>query len=62
VFWGWLWGIPGMILAAPLTAIIRIICEQIPQLHSIAVLIGGVDSDSPKRKRPRLLANPNKAL
>ena len=62
VFWGWLWGIPGMILAAPMTAIIRIICEQIPQLHSIAVLIGGVDSDSPKRKRSRLLANPNKAL
>ena len=60
VFWGWLWGIPGMILAAPLTAIIRIICEQIPQLHLIAVLIGGVDSDSPIRKQQRLLVNPQK--
>lgn len=60
VFWGWLWGIPGMILAAPLTAIIRIVCEQIPQLHLIAVLIGGVDSDSPIRKQQRLLVNPTK--
>lgn len=59
VFWGWLWGIPGMILAAPLTAIIRIICEQIPQLHTIAVLMGGVDSNNPTRKRQRLLVNPN---
>lgn len=39
IFWGWLWGIPGMILSVPLTATIKIIFENIPQLRPIAVLM-----------------------
>lgn len=27
IFWGWLWGIPGMILSVPLTATVKIIFE-----------------------------------
>ena len=37
--WGWLWGIPGMILAVPVAAIIKIICANIPDLHIIAALM-----------------------
>jgi predicted PurR-regulated permease PerM len=40
LFWGWLWGIPGMILSVPLTAVIRIVCQNVPSLRSIAVLMG----------------------
>jgi AI-2 transport protein TqsA len=40
VFWGWLWGIPGMILSVPLTAVIRIVCQNIPALRPVAVLMG----------------------
>jgi AI-2 transport protein TqsA len=40
LFWGWLWGIPGMILSVPLTAVIMIVCQNIPALRSIAVLMG----------------------
>jgi AI-2 transport protein TqsA len=40
LFWGWLWGIPGMILAVPLTAIIRIVCQNVPALKPVAVLMG----------------------
>lgn len=40
VFWGWLWGIPGMILSVPLTAVIRIVCQNIPALRPAAVLMG----------------------
>ena len=32
-FWGWLWGIPGMILAVPIAAIIKIICSNVPELE-----------------------------
>jgi AI-2 transport protein TqsA len=39
-FWGWLWGIPGMILSVPLTAVIRIICQNIAALRPVAVLMG----------------------
>jgi predicted PurR-regulated permease PerM len=35
-FWGWLWGIPGMILAVPLMAIIKIVCGNVPSLQFIA--------------------------
>jgi AI-2 transport protein TqsA len=36
IFWGWLWGIPGMILAVPLLAVIKIICIHIPALDPVA--------------------------
>ena len=32
-FWGWLWGIPGMILAVPIMAIIKIIVGSFPELR-----------------------------
>ncbi len=35
-FWGWLWGIPGMILAVPFMAVIKIICGNIPALEPMA--------------------------
>jgi len=40
LFWGWLWGIPGMILSVPLTALIRIVCQNVPSLRPVAVLMG----------------------
>jgi predicted PurR-regulated permease PerM len=39
-FWGWLWGIPGMVLAVPLAAVIRIVCQNIPSLKPLAVMMG----------------------
>jgi AI-2 transport protein TqsA len=40
VFWGWLWGVPGMIMAVPLTAVIKIVCQNIEALRPAAVLMG----------------------
>jgi AI-2 transport protein TqsA len=34
------WGIPGMFLFIPLTAIIRLICEEVPDLKPWAILLG----------------------
>ena len=39
IFWGYVWGIVGMILAVPLTSAIKIILENIPVLKPIAELI-----------------------
>jgi predicted PurR-regulated permease PerM len=39
IFWGWLWGIPGMLLSVPLTAALRIAMEQIDATKTVAVLI-----------------------
>jgi predicted PurR-regulated permease PerM len=38
--WGWLWGFAGLILAVPMTAIIKIVCENIPVLEPISILLG----------------------
>ena len=38
--WGWLWGFAGMVLAVPMTVIIKIICENIPMAESVPYLIG----------------------
>lgn len=38
-FWGWLWGIPGMILAVPMAAIIKIVCSNIPSLSFVGELM-----------------------
>ena len=38
--WGYIWGFLGMILAVPVTVIIKIICENIEELQGVAVLLG----------------------
>ena len=38
--WGYIWGFLGMILAVPVTVIIKIICENIDELKGIAILLG----------------------
>lgn len=45
-FWGYLWGFVGMIIAVPMTVIIKIVCENIDYLNGIATFIG----NNPKRK------------
>ena len=40
LLWGMIWGIPGALLSTPIISIIKIVCENIPVLHPIAVLIG----------------------
>ncbi len=39
IFWAWLWGIAGMVLAVPVLAVVKIILENIPSLKPWAVLI-----------------------
>ncbi|WP_452222446.1 AI-2E family transporter [Lacinutrix salivirga] len=39
MFWGFLWGIPGLIMAIPITVFLKIIFEQFPSTQKIAQLI-----------------------
>lgn len=41
IFWGWLWGVWGMILAVPVMATVKIVFENVGPLQPIAVLMGG---------------------
>jgi AI-2 transport protein TqsA len=41
MFWGLLWGIPGMLLAAPMTAVLRIVLVRIQTTRPVAELLAG---------------------
>jgi predicted PurR-regulated permease PerM len=39
-FWGWLWGVPGMLLAVPLLATLKIVCDHIRPLNPVGEFLG----------------------
>lgn len=40
LFFGWLWGIAGLLLGAPLIAIAKVICDRIESLKPVGELLG----------------------
>ncbi len=48
--WGWLWGIIGILLAGPLLACFRIICQHTEALRPVYVLIGEARFDDSEDK------------
>jgi predicted PurR-regulated permease PerM len=40
LLWGWLWGIPGTLLAVPLLAVIKIMCDNIAPLAPVGEFLG----------------------
>ena len=41
MFWGFIWGVPGLIMAIPITVFIKIILEQFPRTKIISDLLSG---------------------
>ena len=41
VFWYWMWGVPGAILAVPMLAICKIVCDRIRGLSALGHFLGG---------------------
>ena len=39
MFWGWLWGIPGILLAVPLTAVLKVMADADPSLAHLSNLL-----------------------
>jgi predicted PurR-regulated permease PerM len=40
LFWGWLWGVWGMLLSIPIIVIVKIVSRHVEQLHGMAELLG----------------------
>jgi predicted PurR-regulated permease PerM len=40
LFFGWLWGIAGVLLGAPLVAIARVVCDRVEVLKPAGELLG----------------------
>lgn len=45
IFWGWLWGLWGMVLAVPMTATIKILFENLESFKPFAELMSGPVKD-----------------
>lgn len=57
VFWTWLWGIVGLLLATPLTVCLLVLGKHVPQLSFLDTLLGNEPVFEPKtRIYQRLLA------
>lgn len=35
LFWGWIWGIPGALIAMPLVMTVKIVCDYVPALGTV---------------------------
>jgi predicted PurR-regulated permease PerM len=41
LLFGWLWGVAGGLMAAPLLAIAKIVCDELPSLRSFGMVLSG---------------------
>jgi len=57
VFWTWLWGIAGLLMATPLTVCLLVIGKHVPQLSFLDTMLGNEPVFEPKKRiYQRLLA------
>jgi predicted PurR-regulated permease PerM len=40
-FWGWIWGVPGALMAVPLLVILKVLCDHISQLSALGEFLSG---------------------
>jgi len=60
LFWGWLWGIPGILLAVPLTAILKLLADSDPALAHLSNVLARNPRRSLRKKtaQPETIAQP----
>jgi predicted PurR-regulated permease PerM len=40
LFWGWLWGVWGLLLSVPIIVMSKVVSQHVEQLQSVAELLG----------------------
>lgn len=55
IFWGWVWGVVGALIGVLLTATLVIVCDHVPPLRPVAVLLSraGEEADRSAEKTER---------
>ena len=55
LFWGWLWGVWGLLLGVPIMMVLKSVCERVEALRPVAELLS---TETPK---PETVAQPAEA-
>lgn len=50
IFWGWMWGVVGMILSIPIAAVLKVILESFPNTRPLGILMGNGDESPPAQQ------------
>lgn len=45
MFWGWLWGIPGALMAVPFLVLVKVVCDNVDDLSTLGRFLSSHDSD-----------------
>ena len=40
LFWGWLWGLPGLLLAVPMVMVLKAVCDHVEGLQGVGEMLG----------------------
>jgi len=40
MYWAWLWGFIGIVLAVPITVTVKIVCDHVEALKPIGMMLG----------------------
>ena len=48
LFWGWLWGVMGLLLAVPLTALVKLVADLHPSMSHVSNLLALTPRESPR--------------
>jgi hypothetical protein len=60
LFGGWLWGIAGGLMAAPLLTVVKITCDQFESLRSVSTLLAGEAATPAAARADPAVQNPLK--
>jgi predicted PurR-regulated permease PerM len=58
LFWGWLWGIPGLLLAVPLTALTKLMADSNASFRHFSNLLAGEPKRFVLRRRASAVTKP----
>lgn len=53
IFWTWLWGVPGALMAVPILVLIKVICDHVPTLGTFGNFLSGRAIDPIQEDSPR---------
>jgi len=48
IFWYWMWGVAGALLAVPMVATFKIVCDRVEMLKAIGHFLGTEPREMPK--------------